>query len=152
MAQWQCKKFDELSNEELFQIFKTRQDVFIVEQNCAYEDIDGFDEEAWHLIGFDIDAQGSKNIKAYLRILGPGTRYSEISLGRILVDKKQRGSGLGQELMTKAILIVEEKFPHKSIRISAQHHLQHFYAAFEFETVSDPYDEDGIPHIEMLKT
>ena len=151
MTQWQCKKFDELSKEELFQIFKARQDVFIVEQNCAYEDIDGLDEEAWHLIGFNIDAQGSRNIKAYLRILAPRVKYSEISLGRVLVDVNERGSGLGQELIAQAISVAKEKFPDESIRISAQHHLHRFYAKFKFESVSDPYDEDGIPHIEMLK-
>lgn len=152
MIQWQCKKFDELSKEELFQILKVRQDVFIVEQNCVYEDIDGLDEAAWHLFGFDLDAQESQNISAYLRILDTGVKYEEVSLGRVLIDIQARGSGLGQELMTKAISIVEEEYPNKAIRISAQYHLLNFYAEFGFESVSGPYDEDGIPHIEMLKT
>ena len=151
MTQWQCKKFDDLSKAELFQILKARQDVFIVEQNYAYEDIDGLDEEAWHLIGFDIDAQGLRNIKAYLRILAPGVKYSEIFFGRVLVNVNERGTGLGQALITQAISITKEIFPGESIRISAQHHLHRFYTKFKFESASDPYDEDGIPHIEMLK-
>lgn len=151
MTQWQCKKFDELSKDELFQIIKARQDVFIVEQNCVYKDIDGLDDAAWHLFSFDLDAQGSQYINAYLRILNPGVKYKEVSLGRVLIDIQKRGSGLGQELMAKAISIIEEEFPQQAIRISAQYHLLNFYAEFGFESVSKPYDEDGIPHIEMLK-
>ncbi len=151
MTQWQCKKFDELTKEELYQILKVRQNVFILEQNCAYEDIDGLDDAAWHLIGSDIDALGSLSINAYLRILGPGVKYTEISFGRVLISMHARGFGLGQELVAKAISIINEEFPNQSIKISAQQHLLRFYSAFGFESVSDPYDEDGIAHIEMLK-
>jgi ElaA protein len=151
MVQWLWKVFNELSKKELYQILSLRQQIFIVEQNCVYQDIDNLDETAWHLIGFDIDDRGARNISAYLRVLGPDVKYPEISIGRVLVSMQARDTGLGRALMAKAISILNDKFHDQPIRISAQYHLKGFYSAHGFEQVSETYNEDGIPHIEMFK-
>ena len=147
---WQWVSFEELSREELYEVLKVRQTVFVVEQNCAYQDADDLDPVSWHLMGWHESTSGRKLV-AYLRVVFPGKKYPEPSIGRVLTMASVRGAGLGQELMCEAISRTVREYPQQSIRISAQHYLEKFYSGLGFETVSDPYDEDGIPHIEMLR-
>ena len=149
MIKWQWSSFDELSLHELYEILKIRQVIFIVEQDCAYLDADDLDQVAWHLIGWREDAN-KKNIVAYLRVVFPGKKYPEPSIGRVLVTPESRKIGLGKKLTSEAVARIAEEYPNKAIRISAQQHLEKFYSEFGFKTVSKPYKEDGIPHIEML--
>ena len=147
---WQWSAFDALSLTDLYAILNARQEVFAVEQNCAYLDADGIDQKSWHFIGW-IDNQGKRELAAYLRVPHPGVKYAELSIGRVLTTKVARGTGLGQELMRWALKKIEEKYPGQAIRISAQQYLERFYGGFGFKTVSAPYLEDNIPHVEMLR-
>ncbi|MES2206492.1 MAG: GNAT family N-acetyltransferase [Pseudomonadota bacterium] len=147
---WQLASFSELSTSTLYRILLERQAVFIVEQHCAYPDIDTLDYQALHLIGYP--TSHSDEILAYLRILPPNTRYSEPSLGRILTPQKYRNRGLGKLLMEQGIYYCNQFHPNFSLRISAQAYLKKFYESFDFKTVSSPYLEDNIPHIDMLRT
>jgi len=142
---WEVKKFKELKGEEIYKILKIRNEVFIVEQHCAYQDCDDKDSGAYHLFW-----QDNNGIVAYLRILQTGVSYNEISVGRVLVNKIHRRKGIAREMMLLAIKFIEEKLNEREIRISAQAHLVDFYRSFGFEEVSNMYLEDGIPHIEML--
>jgi ElaA protein len=144
--EWQWRRYAELSSLEIYTIFAARQAVFIVEQNSPYLDMDGKDFEAWHLI-----AWSGPDVAAYLRLLGPGVSYPEPSLGRIITTKIGRGSGLGRELVARGLEKMHELYPTLPIRIGAQAHLQKFYGSFGFVQSSEPYDEDGILHIEMLR-
>ncbi|MBT8113994.1 MAG: GNAT family N-acetyltransferase [Arenicella sp.] len=146
---WETKAYDELSKEELFEILKVRQDVFVVEQECAYPDIDDADRAAWHICGRR--ATNGRPLVAYARILKPGLTYEQVSIGRILTSAAARGEGLGLELMRRAMSFIESRFPGQPIKIGAQTHLQRFYQELGFVPASEPYDEDGISHIDMLK-
>jgi ElaA protein len=143
MVRWQWCTFSVLSTRELYEIMAARMRVFIVEQSCVYQDLDGLDEGAHHLVGWSDDS-----VAAYLRVLSPNTRFAERSIGRVITTQVFRGQGLGREVMQRAI----DRFAADPIRISAQAHLAHFYASFDFAPASAPYDEDGIPHIQMLRT
>lgn len=147
--EWFNKTFAALSTEELYRIVQLRQQVFVVEQNCVYLDADGYDREALHLFAVQ---QGC--VVAYCRLLPPGLKYQEASIGRVCTALAQRGSGLGRELMQRVLTLASESYGSESvrvdIRISAQLYLQNFYSNLGFTAVSAPYDEDGIPHIEML--
>jgi len=147
---WQWSSFEELSREDLFVILKVRQAVFVVEQNCPYQDADDLDPVSWHLMGWHEGATG-RELVAYLRVVFPGKKYPEPSIGRVLTTASVRGTGVGKTLTGEAITRIALEYPHMSIRISAQQYLEKFYSEFGFETVSDPYDEDGIPHIEMVR-
>ena len=151
MIQWQWKTFDELSTDDLYEILKVRQEVFAVEQDCVYQDADDLDKFSWHLIAWNVSDSGSPGIHAYLRVVFPTYRYREPSIGRVLTVKQARGSGLGKELLRIALLNIEREYKNQPVRISAQQYLYEFYAGYGFEKASEPYDEDGIPHIEMLK-
>ena len=151
MIQWQWQTFDELSAADLYEILKARLEVFAIEQNCAYQDADDLDKSAWHLSAWNVDGQGCREIQAYSRVVFPECKYREPSIGRVLTVGQARGTGLGRELMERALLQTEKEFSGQGIRISAQLYLFEFYAGFGFEKVSEPYEEDGIPHIEMLK-
>lgn len=150
MTEWQCRGFHELSNDELYAVLAARQDVFILEQNCIYPDFDGLDQEARHVLGW-VTIDGKRVLGAYLRILAPGVKYTEMSLGRVLTTRAARGSGIGRELLAQGIAHAERLHPGHRIRIGAQHYLERFYQGFGFATISAPYDEDGIPHIDMLR-
>jgi len=143
--EWKIKKFNELSLEELYKIIKLRIEVFIIEQNCFYQDCDGKDLNAYHLF---LEEDG--NIIACLRILNKGVSYDEVSIGRVIVKKDYRGKGIVKEMIRKAINLIEKEMKENAIRISAQAHLENFYGSFGFKKVSDVYLEDGIPHVEML--
>jgi ElaA protein len=150
MIDWQWLSFEQLTRNQLYEILKVRQQVFAVEQNCVYQDADDLDRHAWHLLGWRGDSTGLE-LAAYARVIFPGGKYTEPSIGRVLTAASARGSGLGKELMRKAIQHSEREYPDTPIRISAQQYLQSFYTELGFETFSGPYDEDGIPHITMLK-
>ncbi|MCH2190921.1 MAG: GNAT family N-acetyltransferase [Gammaproteobacteria bacterium] len=141
---WELKELAELTSKETFDYLKLRQDVFVVEQNCPYPDIDFTDLEAKHLI-----AQIDDNIVACARIIPPGVTYDQPSIGRITTALTHRGSGLGRELVRRAIEHTQALFPNQDIKIGAQERLESFYQSFGFETISSMYLEDGIPHIDM---
>lgn len=144
---WRWRSYTELSPLEIHAIFAARQAVFIVEQACPYLDIDGKDPQAHHLAGWD-----GEQLVAYLRLLPPGVSYpDEPSLGRIITTKISRGTGLGRELVARGLEKLHELYPTLPTRIGAQAHLHKFYASLGFEQSSEPYDEDGIMHIEMLR-
>ena len=147
---WQWSSFEELSRDNLYDVLKVRQAVFVVEQNCAYQDADDLDPVSWHLMGWRETTAG-RELVAYLRVVFPGKKYPEPSIGRVLTTAPVRGTGVGKALTREAITRIALEYPQMSIRISAQRYLEKFYSEFGFETVSDPYKEDGIPHIEMLR-
>lgn len=147
MLKWSFNRFDELSGHEVHDIFQARVGVFVLEQNCPFQDVDGADPSCWHLVGRD--AQGA--IAAYCRIVPPGVKYAEPSIGRVLTAPGARGSGVGRELMGEAMARTETLWPGRAIRIGAQRYLEKFYGDFGFAQCSEPYDEDGIMHIEMLR-
>ncbi|MBC2853614.1 GNAT family N-acetyltransferase [Cetobacterium sp. 2G large] len=139
-----CKKFEELTLEELYEILKLRSEVFVVEQNCIYNDIDGKDKASFHVI-----IKENNEITAYLRVLPPGISYENASLGRVLVAKDARGMGYAKAIVTEGINCVLRNFNTNKITIGAQEYLKDFYSEFGFKPVSEVYDEDGIPHLDM---
>ncbi|HHV95268.1 MAG TPA: GNAT family N-acetyltransferase [Clostridiaceae bacterium] len=143
--EWKIKKFNELSPEELYKIIRLRIEVFVIEQNCIYQDCDGKDLNAYHLY-----LKKDGNVIACLRILNRGVSYDEVSIGRVVVKKDYRGRGIAKEMLRKAINLIENEMKENKIRISAQAYLENFYGSFGFKKVSDVYLEDGIPHVEML--
>lgn len=144
---WHVQRFDELSLARLYAILRARAAVFVVEQNCPYQDLDGLDEGALHLTAW----QRGAGLIAYARIVPPGARFAEPSIGRVLTAQAVRGSGFGHELMQRAIAAAQSAFAGSDLRISAQLHLERFYGELGFKTVSEPYPEDGIAHVEMLR-
>ncbi|MFA6060516.1 MAG: GNAT family N-acetyltransferase [Taibaiella sp.] len=145
---WYIKSFDELNTIELYKILQLRCAVFIVEQNCPYQDLDDKDLKATHIWSSDSDG----NVTAYCRILPAGISYTEPSIGRVATAATARNTGMGRILMQKAISFIHDTWNQPAIRISAQLYLDKFYTSLGFETVSEPYMEDNIPHIEMVKT
>ncbi|MCW8194610.1 GNAT family N-acetyltransferase [Proteobacteria bacterium 005FR1] len=146
MIDWQWRRFNQLTPDQLYEIIAVREAVFIVEQNCPYQDADGIDQHAQHLMGWN-----DGKLAAYCRVVEPGVKYAEPSIGRVLTAAEFRGEGFGRGLMGEAISGVERNLPGRGIRISAQLYLKRFYKDFGFEQVSDTYLEDDIPHIEMLR-
>ena len=138
------KHFNELSLTELYEILKARINVFVVEQNCPYPEIDDKDQDAYHIF-----IKEDQEIVAYLRVLAPGVSYKEASVGRVLTTK--RNKGYGNLIMNEGIKLINEKYGLVAIRIGAQLYAKGFYEHFGFYQVSDEYLEDGIAHIEMVK-
>lgn len=145
---WHEAWFEALSTVDLHAILAARIAVFVVEQRCPYQEVDDFDLQALHLWATAPDA----SLVAYARILPPGTRYAEPSIGRVLSTPPYRALGLGRELMQRALILAEQVFPGQALRISAQQYLEHFYLGLGFAVIDGPYDEDGIPHLEMLRS
>ena len=143
---WTIKKFDELSVHELYAILQLRSEVFVVEQNCAFQDMDNKDQSSYHLMGWE-----KEKLIAYTRLIPPGTAYSFSSIGRVVTASSARGTGIGKLLMEKSIEQIDSLFGKGPIKIGAQLYLQEFYHSFGFEQSSDIYDEDGIDHIEMIR-
>lgn len=143
---WIIKSFKELSTTELYTYLQLRVNVFIVEQACPYPELDGYDLDSYHL---SFKEEGE--VLAYARILPAGIKYKNISIGRVIVDQKSRGQGLAKQLMQQAMAFSQEKWPNANIQLQAQSHLKHFYGSFGFKEMSEEYDEDGIPHVDMLK-
>ena len=138
-------RFDELSAEQLYELLHLRATVFIVEQQCVYQDLDNKDQQSLHVLGYH-----AENLVAYARILPPGLSYEEASIGRVVTSPQARKHGFGKALMREAILLCRHRYDGAWIRISAQTYLLAFYSELGFETVGDPYLEDGIPHVEMI--
>jgi ElaA protein len=138
---WHERSFAQLTTRELYAIIALRERVFVIEQRCIYLDADGLDPIATH-----VWAARDGAIVAYLRILPAGAKFPEASIGRVIVAASERGTGLGRELVGRGIVIADGP-----IRIGAQAHLQRFYGGLGFETISDVYDEDGIPHVDMIR-
>lgn len=143
---WKIKTFNELSVSELYSIIKTRVDVFVVEQNCPYPDLDNHDQKAVH-----IWAESDEEVLAYCRIFDQGIKYKESSIGRVLTIENARGRNLGKQLISFAIETIENRFHNSQIRISAQDYLLKFYSDFGFKDTGKKYLEDDIPHTEMLR-
>jgi ElaA protein len=162
MIEWQVKPFSDLTVEQLYDLLKARSDVFVVEQTCIYSDMDDIDKEpeTFHVIGYDApnahegsdkrEAQGQKLVGT-CRILAPGQVYpGQAAIGRVLITEPFRHQGLATSLMKCAIAHCRAAWPNSEIKISAQQHLENFYQALGFKTISDMYLEDDIPHIAML--
>lgn len=144
---WHRCRYDELSRDDLYDALQLRCRVFILEQG-AYLDPDGWDRRGWHLLGRDA-ATGA--LQAYLRLLDPGVRFDEPSIGRVITAPERRGQGLGRTLMQHGLNLHDSTWPGRANRISAQAHLQRFYESLGYRAVGEPYGEDGIPHREMLR-
>ena len=144
--EWVLKKFDELSNEELYQLLRLRSEVFVVEQGCNFMDMDNKDQKCHHLLG-----KKNGQLLAYSRIVPQGVSYEFPSIGRIVVSQQGRGTGLGVELLNISISTVEELYGKTIIRIGAQVYLKKFYQSFGFIQSGDIYLEDDIEHIEMTR-
>ncbi len=150
MIEWHWLAFDDIPREDWYEVLRQRQQVFILEQTCLYPDIDGCDPVCHHLMGWrEID--GQRTLMAYLRCVPPGVKFDEMSLGRVLTTQAARGSGIGRELLAKAIPLAEKLHPGHGFRIGAQAHLEKFYGSYGFKTVTAPYDEDGIMHVDMVR-
>lgn len=143
---WNCKVIDDLSAREMHEILQLRELVFIIEQNCIYQDVDHKDEMAYHLQG----RNGEGKLVAYARLIPAGISYDEVSIGRVVSHPDFRGTGAGRELVAECLEQMELLFSKQSIRISAQLYLLNFYQSFGFKELGEVYDEDGLPHIEML--
>ena len=142
---WQAVPFEALSVTELYELLALRQLVFVVEQTCAYLDCDGKDPLATHLLGRDDDGK----LVAYARLFPAGTSFAEASIGRVITHPSVRRTGAGRELMREAIARTRALFGDGPIHIGAQRYLEKFYGELGFQVASAPYDEDGIPHVEM---
>lgn len=144
MINWECKSFNELSNEELYKILQLRIEVFVVEQNCVFQDCDDKDQASFHFLGWR-----QNKLVAYTRLMPAGIAYEETSIGRVVTSPSARGSQTGRELMIRSIDKLYELFGRSPIKIGAQLYLKKFYSSLGFIACSDIYLEDGIEHIKM---
>lgn len=140
------KTFSEFTLEELYQVLQLRSEVFVVEQDCVYQDIDGKDQEALHIMG---SLKGK--IIAYTRCFPPGIYFEEAAIGRVVVASDQRGHQYGFDIMKASVKAIEQNFRTTCIKLSAQTYLTSFYESLGFQTIGEGYLEDGIPHIAMIK-
>jgi ElaA protein len=143
---WKIKRFEALSTSELYNVLQLRNEVFVVEQNCVYQDVDGKDQKALHLLGED-----NGQTVAYARLFEPKDYFNEASIGRVVVKQSYREKKLGHILIREAIQAIKIHFNEAKITISAQLYLKHFYESHGFMQTSETYLEDDIPHIEMKK-
>ena len=143
---WKLKKFQELTVDELYDVLRLRSEVFVVEQNCVFLDMDNIDQESYHLLGYE----GSELV-AYTRLVPAGKTGKLPSIGRVVTSTRHRGKGRGKELMEKSISETIRLFGNTPIKIGAQLYLRNFYSALGFEQTSEVYMEDGIEHIEMVR-
>ena len=143
---WKIKTFSELTTTELYEIIKARVNVFVVEQDCPYPDLDDYDQQAIHLW-----AEKEGEVLAYCRIFDKGIKYPETSIGRVVTTEKGRGTGLGKQLISYAIDVIENRLRTTEVRISAQDYLLKFYSGFGFVDTGKKYLEDNIPHTEMFR-
>lgn len=147
MIQLSAFAYADLSNDQLYKIFELRQAVFVVEQNCVYQDLDGKDQAAIHVVGTSDEGQ----IVAYARLLPKGLSFKDyVSLGRVLTTETVRGTGAGRELMQFCMHELERRWPNTPIKIQAQTYLLNFYKEFGFEAIGQEYLEDDIPHTDMI--
>lgn len=146
---WRWKAFDALEARELYALLRARSEVFVVEQNCVYGDVDGLDVAAWHLFAWDTAAGERPALAGYLRVLLPDAGEADVRIGRVLTTAGYRGIGLGNALLERALDHIAQRWPGVPKRLHAQAHLQDFYGAFGFKPISEIHDEDGIPHVWM---
>ena len=146
MLKIEIKSFKELTKDHLYKLLQLRSEVFVVEQDCVYQDIDGKDQKALHVLGFKND-----KIIAYTRIFKPGDYFEEASIGRVVVAKNEREHKYGFYIMNVSVETIKKYFNETLIKISAQVYLKNFYNSLGFKTVGDEYLEDDIPHIAMIK-
>lgn len=144
---WTCARFDELTVGQLYDLLQLRSQVFVVEQNCVFLDLDGLDRQTLHLLG---TGEGGA-LMAYTRLIPPGVKAPDALIGRVVTAPAARGGGTGRALMAESVARCEQLWPGHAITLHAQAHLERFYAGFGFAPVGEPYMEDGIPHIEMRK-
>lgn len=142
----QVKTFEELTKQELYSLLQLRSEVFVVEQDCVYQDIDGKDQKALHVLGFKED-----KLVAYTRIFKPGDYFKEPSIGRVVVVKNERAYKYGYDIVKASIKAITENYKASLIKISAQVYLKKFYTNLGFKAIGEPYLEDDIPHIAMIK-
>ena len=147
MLHWTTKPFEALTLAELYALLQLRSEVFVVEQTCAFQDMDGLDQAALHLLGHTAAGE----LAAYARLLPAGRSYAEVSIGRVVTSPRHRGVGLGRELLRQAIGECEARFGAQPIQIGAQQYLRAFYESFGFVAVDAGYLEDGIPHVHMVR-
>lgn len=148
---WRALPFQELSTAELYRLLRLRAEVFVVEQACAFQDLDGLDAQAVHWLGETTDAQNQPLLLAYTRLLPQGVAFAQASIGRVVTSPLARGTGIGHQLMRGSIAELHRLWGVQPIRIGAQAHLEAFYRQHGFVPDGQPYVEDGIDHIEMLR-
>ncbi|MCK8481738.1 GNAT family N-acetyltransferase [Psychroserpens algicola] len=146
MIDIKVKTFQELTTQELYDVLQLRSEVFVVEQDCVYQDIDGKDQQALHIIGYK-----SNNLVAYTRVFKPGDYFKYASIGRVVVRENERQYQYGYDIMKASIEAVKTHYNQTKIKISAQTYLKRFYNNLEFFEVGEEYLEDGIPHIAMIR-
>ena len=146
MISWCIKKFNDLSPAELYAILQLRSEIFVVEQNCVFLDMDNKDQASYHLMGWQ-----DEQLVAYTRLVPPGIAYEQPSIGRVVTSSRVRASGAGKLLMEKSLEELQNLFGNVAVKIGAQLYLKKFYNSFGFVQTSDIYDEDGIDHIEMIR-
>ncbi len=142
---WELKTYQDLTKAQLYSMIKERINIFVVEQNCPYPELDDLDQDSFHLF-YEVEGE----IRAYCRILPKGLKYKEVSIGRVIVKEAYRRQGLASTLIEKAITFVKDELHDTAIKIQAQDHLRQFYGSFGFTPISETYLEDGIPHIDMV--
>lgn len=141
------KSFDALTLAELYALLQLRSEVFVVEQACAFQDIDGHDQAALHLLGYTAAGE----LTAYARLFAAGRSYAQASIGRVVTAPRHRGHGLGRQLLHEALAQCETQFGPQPIKIGAQQYLRAFYESFGFVAEGEGYLEDGIPHVHMVR-
>lgn len=146
MITWILKPFDSLTVNELYAILRLRSEVFVVEQNCVFQDMDKKDQQCHHMMGWK-----GNLLAAYTRLVPPGISYEQASIGRVVTSPLARGGGLGKTLMEKSMEELTNLYGPGIIKIGAQLYLKKFYQSFGFKQIDDIYDEDGIDHIHMIK-
>ena len=141
------KKFNELTTQQLYELLQLRSEVFVVEQDCVYQDIDGKDQKALHILGYK-----NEKLVAYTRLFKPGDYFKKSSIGRVVVLKNERQHKYGYDIMEASIVAIKNHYNETEIKISAQVYLKKFYNNLEFKEIGEEYLEDGIPHIAMMRS
>ena len=150
MIEWYWKRYEELTNSELYRVLEARSVVFVIEQRCVYTDIDNLDEQAWHLFAIDTEAPHTPLV-AYARVFAPDPETGDARIGRVLTIAEYRDRGLGKALLQRSLQHVETNWPGTAVRLNAQQYLRAFYESFGFVKISGPFLEDGIPHLDMRR-
>ena len=150
VPRWQWSRLQDLAPAHVYAVLAVRQQVFTVEQHCAFQDADGLDMAAWHLLGWSPD-DATPSLITYLRVLDPGAKYSQPSIGRVLTAPSFRGCGLGRAVMLEGLARCAAAWPGHAIRIAAQRRLERFYSSLGFGSVTAVYIEDGIEHVDMVR-
>ncbi len=150
-VQWRCLPFAALSADTLYRLLRLRSEVFVVEQNCVFLDLDGLDQQCLHVLGEVVDVDGTVHLHASTRLVPPGLAFAEASIGRVVTAPAARGGGIGHALMAESVRLLESLWGPQPIRIGAQAHLEAFYNRHGFVSDNKPYIEDGVPHLEMIR-